>query len=82
MHEIAQAFLLVYAGLFPIVNPVGSAPIFLALTANHTERVRHDLAGRVAVNGFVLLLVSLFVGSHLLQFFGITIPVLRVAGGR
>ena len=36
---------------------------------------------RVAVNGFVLLLVSLFVGSHLLQFFGITIPVLRVAGG-
>ena len=81
MHEITQAFLLVYAGLFPIVNPVGSAPIFLALTANHTERVRHDLAGRVAVNGFVLLLVSLFVGSHLLQFFGITIPVLRVAGG-
>ena len=81
MHEIAQAFLLVYAGLFPIVNPVGNAPIFLALTANHTERVRHDLARRVAVNGFLLLLVSLFVGSHVLQFFGITIPVLRVAGG-
>ena len=84
MHEIAQAFLLVYAGLFPIVNPVGSAPIFLALTASHTERVRHDLARRVAVNGFVLLLGSLFVGSHVLQFFGITIPVLRVgrrAGG-
>ena len=81
MHEIAQAFLLVYAGLFPIVNPVGNAPIFLALTASHTERVRHDLARRVAVNGFVLLLVSLFVGSHVLQFFGITIPVLRVAGG-
>src|SRR4051812_20107638 len=81
MHEMAQAFLLVFAGLFPVVNPVGSAPIFLALTANHTDRVRHDLAGRVAVYGFVLLLVSLFIGSYLLQFFGITIPVLRVAGG-
>jgi multiple antibiotic resistance protein len=81
MHEIAQAFLLVYAGLFPIVNPVGSAPIFLALTASHTDRVRHMLARRVAVNALVLLLGLLFVGSHLLQFFGITIPVLRVAGG-
>jgi len=81
MHEIAQAFLLVYAGLFPIVNPVGNAPIFLALTSHHTERVRHDLARRIAVSGFVLLLASLFVGSHVLQFFGITIPVLRVAGG-
>jgi multiple antibiotic resistance protein len=81
VHEIAQAFLLVYAGLFPIVNPVGSAPIFLALTASHTDRVRHVLARRVAVNALVLLLGSLFVGSHVLQFFGITIPVLRVAGG-
>ncbi|MGD9615961.1 MAG: MarC family protein [Alphaproteobacteria bacterium] len=81
MHEMAQSFLLVYAGLFPIVNPVGSAPIFLALTAAHTDRVRHTLARRVAVNAFVLLLGSLFVGSHVLQFFGITIPVLRVAGG-
>ena len=81
MHEMAQAFLLVYAGLVPIVNPVGSAPIFLALTASHTDRVRHELAGRVALNGFVLLLVSLFVGSYVLQFLGITIPVLRVAGG-
>ena len=81
MHEIAQAFLLVYAGLFPIVNPVGNAPIFLALTRSHTERVRRDLARRIAVNGFVLLLGSLFVGSHVLQFFGITIPVLRIASG-
>lgn len=81
MHEIGQAFLLVYAGLFPIVNPVGNAPIFLALTGNYTDRVRRDLARRIAVNGFVLLLGSLFVGSHVLQFFGITIPVLRIAGG-
>jgi multiple antibiotic resistance protein len=81
MHAAANAFLLVYAGLFPIVNPVGSAPIFLALTRGHSAAVRRGLARRVAINGFILLLGSLFVGSHVLVFFGITVPVLRIAGG-
>jgi len=81
VHALTQSFLLVYAGLFPIVNPVGSAPIFLALTSGHSEATRRSLARRVAVNGFVLLLGSLFVGSHVLTFFGITLPVLRIAGG-
>jgi multiple antibiotic resistance protein len=81
VSDIANAFLLVYAGLFPIVNPVGGAPMFLALTANHGEQVRRVLARRVAVNSFILLLGSLFVGSHVLEFFGITLPVVRIAGG-
>ncbi|HYM73298.1 MAG TPA: MarC family protein [Stellaceae bacterium] len=81
MHAAANAFLLVYAGLFPIVNPVGSAPIFLALTSGRSAEVRRTLARRVAVNGFILLLGSLFIGSHVLVFFGITVPVLRIAGG-
>jgi multiple antibiotic resistance protein len=74
-------FFLVYAGLFPIVNPVGNAPIFLALTRYYTKRERHALALRVAINGFFLLLGSLLVGSYVLEFFGITLPVLRIAGG-
>lgn len=81
MTAISNSFLLVYAGLFPIVNPIGSAPIFLALTARCSETTRRELAGRVAFNSFALLLGSLFVGSHVLGFFGITLPVLRVAGG-
>jgi multiple antibiotic resistance protein len=81
MQEAANIFLLVYAGLFPIVNPVGGAPIFLALTHHNSDEVRRSLARRVAVNGFVLLLGSLFVGSHVLVFFGITLPVVRIAGG-
>jgi len=81
MNAAADAFLLVYAGLFPIVNPVGSAPIFLALTSNHSTEVRHRLVQRVAINSFILLLGSLFVGSHVLVFFGITVPVVRIAGG-
>jgi multiple antibiotic resistance protein len=81
VHRLAESFLLVYAGLFPIVNPVGSAPIFLALTCNLRDAERRALPRRVAVNGFLLLLGSLLVGSHLLEFFGITLPVLRIAGG-
>ncbi len=81
MNAFANSFLLTYAGLFPIVNPIGSAPIFLSLTRPYSSHDRHILAGRVAINSFFLLLGALFVGSHVLAFFGITLPVVRVAGG-
>jgi len=81
MTDVANSFFLVYAGLFPIVNPVGGAPIFLSLTQQSSESERHALAARIAVNGFFLLLGSLFVGSHVLEFFGITLPVVRIGGG-
>jgi len=79
--ELTNTFLLVYAGLFPIVNPIGGAPLFLGLTAASTEAERHLLARRVALNSALLLAASMFVGSHLLVFFGITLPVVRIAGG-
>ena len=81
MTDFFNAFLLVYAGLFPIINPVGNAPIFLGLTSSRTEAERNSLAYRVAINSFLLLAGSMFIGSHLLVFFGITLPVVRVAGG-
>jgi multiple antibiotic resistance protein len=81
VSDKANAFLLVYMGLFPIINPVGNAPIFLGLTRHCSDEERHSLARRVAVNGFFLMLGSLVVGSHVLEFFGITLPVVRVAGG-
>jgi multiple antibiotic resistance protein len=81
MRDFANSFLLVYAGLFPIVNPIGSAPIFLGLTAGCTQAERNRLALRVCINAFFLLLGSLFVGSHVLEFFGVTLPAVRVAGG-
>lgn len=81
MNDITNAFLLVYAGLFPIVNPIGGAPIFLGLTAAYPVAERHLLARRVAINSALLLAGSMFVGSHLLVLFGITLPVVRIAGG-
>ena len=81
MSEKVSAFLLVYMGLFPIINPIGGAPIFLGLTRHCTDEQRHSLARRVAINGFFLMLGSLIVGSHVLEFFGITLPIVRIAGG-
>src|ERR1700690_3470278 len=81
MNVFVNAFLLSYAALFPIVNPIGSAPIFLALTQFSTDQQRSALARRVAINSFFLLLGSLFVGSHVLEFFGISLPVVRIGGG-
>lgn len=81
MISIVNAFFLTFAALFPVVNPLGSAPIFLTMTADCSEQERAHLARGVAINGFWLLLGSLLLGSKILEFFGITIPVVRVAGG-
>lgn len=81
MSEAVNAFLFVFAALFPVVNPLGGAPIFLSLTSGSSEAERNRLARGVAFNGFWLLLGSLLLGSEILEFFGITIPVVRVAGG-
>lgn len=78
--SFTNAFLLVFAGLFPIVNPVGNAPIFLRLTQDSADK-REALARTISFNGFFLLLGSLFIGSHVLEFFGITLPIVRIAGG-
>ncbi|MBN9596802.1 MAG: NAAT family transporter [Afipia sp.] len=81
VQNIINAFLLVYAALFPIVNPIGSAPLFLRMTRGRSAAERSVLALNVAFNSFFLLLGSLFIGSHVLEFFGITLPVVRIAGG-
>ena len=81
MSAVFGAFLLTFAGLFPIVNPIEAAPFFLALTPSLSNTEREGLARRVAINGFALLLGSMVIGPWLLVFFGIELPVVRIAGG-
>jgi multiple antibiotic resistance protein len=81
INAFLNAFLLVYVALFPIVNPIGGAPIFLGLTLHCNEKERDALALRVARNSLFLLLGSLLLGSYVLEFFGITLPIVRIAGG-
>ena len=79
--EAAKSIVLILSALFPIVNPLGGSPIFLALTREYPASARRILARRVALNSFVLLIASFVIGSHILAFFGISLPVVQVGGG-
>jgi multiple antibiotic resistance protein len=81
MVDGLNTFLLVLAAIFPVVNPPGTALVFLAFTHGADPQLRRDLAGRVAKNSFMVLVCSLFGGALILQFYGISLPILRVAGG-
>src|SRR5262249_57621088 len=81
MTEAFNTFLLVFAAIFPVVNPPGSALVFLGLTRGATPEIRRILAWRIARNSFFVLVCSLLLGALILKFYGISIPVLRVAGG-
>lgn len=76
-----EALLVTLAALLPIVNPLGAAPIFLAMSADLPAQGRRHLATVVARNAFLLLAAATLFGSYVLQFFGISIAVVRVAGG-
>ena len=79
--ELAANTLLVVGALFPIVNPLGNTPIFLTLTRGLSGQGRAKLAWTIAVNGLVLMVASIFIGTHILGFFGISLPVVQVGGG-
>ena len=79
-HFIEGVFL-VYAALLPIVNPLGAMPVFLAMTRYSNDATRTILARKVTINSFILLMASRFIGTYVLEFFGISIPVVQVAGG-
>lgn len=76
-----ESLLVTLAALLPIVNPLGTAPIFLAMSADLPPQARHHLATVVARNAFLLLTSALLIGSYVLEFFGISVAVVRVAGG-
>jgi len=77
----ARDLFLIVSALFPIVNPLGGSPIFLSLTRDYSAPERRALARRVALNSFFLLIGSYLIGTYILAFFGISIPVVQVGGG-
>lgn len=78
---VFNTFLLALAAIFPVVNPPGAALIFLGLTQDTPPKVRDILAWRIARNSFFVLICALLLGALILQFYGISVPILRVAGG-
>lgn len=74
-------FLYAFAALFSIINPLGTVPIFVGLTQDEEAKERKKTALLTAINVLVILLISFFIGKYLLQFFGISLNSLRIAGG-
>ncbi len=81
IRNFLTALLLVVGGLLPIVNPVGSAPMFLAMTRGADLATRQALALKIAINTFVLVMGSLIFGAFVLKIFGLSVPVVQIAGG-
>jgi len=81
MIQVAKSILLFVSALFPIVDPIGGSPVFLSLTRDYAPQTRRALARSIAVDSLILLLASFTIGSHVLSFFGISLPVVQVGGG-
>ena len=76
-----ELFVYIFAALFSVINPLGAVPIFVGLTQDDSTKERQRISFWCAVNVFIILLISFFVGQYVLAFFGISIDALRIAGG-
>jgi multiple antibiotic resistance protein len=81
LREFAATIFLAVGALLPIVDPLGGAPLYLAMTSGFTPDERGRMAKAVAINSFLLLIASALVGAYVLDFFGLSIPVVQIAGG-
>jgi multiple antibiotic resistance protein len=70
-----------FLALFPIVDPLGGIPIFFAMTSGWTSQDRRRTAFKTGLWVFIILVTFLFFGRFVLYFFGISLPVLKIAGG-
>jgi multiple antibiotic resistance protein len=81
LHDLPTAVLGTFLALFPIVNPFGGIPFFFALTTGYNRHDRNVAAIKTAIYVFLILVFFLFLGRFVLNFFGLSLPVLRIAGG-
>jgi len=81
MENFLSTLLLSFVALFPLVNPVGAIPVFCSLTANSSIGDRKKTAFKTAINVLIILLVFYLIGEFILEFFGISLGVLKIAGG-
>jgi multiple antibiotic resistance protein len=75
------SFLLAFTALLPLINPIGSALIFLGLVGDEPVEIYTQLSRKIAVATIAFLLIIEFLGSLILNFFGISLPIVQVTGG-
>ncbi len=67
--------------MFSLINPLSALPVFISLTNGYSELQRKITIRRTAVYIFLISVISFFAGTYILEFFGITIYALKLAGG-
>jgi multiple antibiotic resistance protein len=75
------SFLIAFSALLPLINPLGSALVFLGLVGDVQPSVYRSLARRIAINNVIFLGIVELLGSAILNFFGISLPIVQVSGG-
>jgi multiple antibiotic resistance protein len=80
LSDLWHTMALVPVTLLPIINPLSAAAVF-SLTAGTEPRAIRQLARQVAINCWFVLVGSLFIGTYVLELFGISVPIVRIAGG-
>ena len=74
-------FFISFGALFSVINPLGTLPIFIGLTKDKTKSQINSIAIWTSINVLIILIISFFLGKYLLNFFGISLNSLKIAGG-
>jgi multiple antibiotic resistance protein len=76
-----KAFLIAFSVLLPLINPLGSALVFLGLVGQAPSKDLRSLARRIAISNVIFLAVFELAGAAILNFFGISLPIVELSGG-
>jgi multiple antibiotic resistance protein len=79
--QLWTSFLLAFSVLLPLINPLGSALVFLGLAGDAPPKVYRSLARRIAINNIIFLAVIELLGAAILNFFGVSLPIVQLSGG-
>jgi len=78
---LVRIAVLVVATLLPLINPAGSAAIFNSMTLGIPDSERRKMASQIGLNSFFLVVAATFIGSYVLDFFGVSLTSVRIGGG-
>jgi multiple antibiotic resistance protein len=81
LGEFAKFFGLAFSALLPLINPLGDALLLLGLVGSAPSATYRALAKKIATNTTLFLLTIELIGTAMLKFFGISLPVMQVSGG-
>lgn len=81
MSELFAFGLLVFTTFFTLINPLGTMPIFMTMTADLDQKHRTLIAKKASIVAFITIIIFAFSGQLLFSFFGISVHSFRIVGG-